>query len=222
MTQTQSRNITLLQRALEGIAKLALRPSLLLNIVLPIISYEVLVTRGLTETQALAAAATFPLAGIGIGVVRRGRLDILGVTAVGTIIVTIAAGLTVSDPRIPHPAIVTAITGLVLLVSLLAPRPLIFVLAQEFYSSQAETSARYENQWHTPGFRLRLRRLTLVWGLALIVEPAVRVAVAFVVASGIQTVVSPLLVIAIFGPVAWWHLRSRRELVPRSPATNKR
>ena len=105
----------------------------------------------------------------------------------------------------------SATIGLAFLGSLLAARPLIFVIAR---AQSPERAAVFDARWAEPAFRRALRAMTAVWGSVLLAEAATRVVLALLVPPAALLLVSPLLAAAFLGPVALWTVRRRARLRP--------
>jgi hypothetical protein len=213
MTTTVSGNVTRSQPAPATASPLpagigSWRRPLLINAVAPFATYAILTGQGVSGLAALAVGALFPLAAIAVSVVRTRRLDPFAAVALASITVGLIGALVFSDPRIllVKDSIITATIGLAFLGSLAAARPLIFVFARRLVGDPATL----EQRWSVPEGRRRFRALTLVWGVALVAEAAVRVALSFVLTPGVFLVVSPVLAVAVFSSVMAWTFRGRR------------
>jgi hypothetical protein len=81
--------------------------------------------------------------------------------------------------------------------------------------------AGYERQWTSAGFRDSSRRMTAVWGLALIADASLRVALSFLISPATLMLISPLLTATVFGSLAAWslHRRSARLRAQRAVPT---
>jgi hypothetical protein len=180
--------------------------TLVLNIVAPLVIYQLGTRNGLTETQALLLAAVFPLASIALGAMRTRALDPIGAISLVAIVLSGAATLFFSDPRIllARDSLVTATIGLVFLGSLLAPRPLIFVLGRRFAASDAARLERFDSLWQDPRARANVRLTTVVWGAGLLVEALLRAACALLLPAEVVLAVSPLLSIATIALLGLW------------------
>lgn len=192
------------------VARVVLNPTLLLDVAAPVIAYQLLVRHGVASTPALMYAAVFPLVGIAVAAVSKRRLDPVALLAFVAIAVGLAAALVLHDGRIllVKDSIVTGALGLVFLLSLPARRPMVFVLQRRLLSRGGGTE-RFDRTWTDPRVRARSRRLTTLWGVVLIAEAAVRVALSFAVSPGTLLVISPLLAAVAFGPLALWTIWRR-------------
>jgi hypothetical protein len=193
-----------------AVVRLVVNPTLLLNVVAPVIAYQLLARHGVGSTAALMYAAGFPLLAIVVAAVRNRRLDPLALLAFVAIAVGLVAGLVLADGRIllVKDSIVTGVLGVVFLLSLLARRPMVFVLQRRLLSRGGGVE-RFDRAWADWQVRARSRRMTALWGGALIAEAAIRVALSFAVSPGTLLLISPLLAAVAFGPLALWTLRQR-------------
>lgn len=199
-----------------AVVRLVLNPTLLLDVVAPVIAYQLLVRHGVGSTAALMYAAGFPLLAIAVAAVRNHRLDPLALLAFVAIAAGLAAGLVLHDGRIllVKDSIVTGVLGVVFLLSLPARRPMVFVLQRRLLSRDGGVE-RFDRAWADGQVRARSRRMTALWGVVLIGEAAVRVALSFAVSPGTLLVISPLLAAVTFGPLALWTWRQRPKPGPR-------
>ncbi len=180
--------------------------TLLLNIVAPLAVYRLGTSHGLSQTQALLLAAVFPLASIAVGVVRTRALDPIGAISLVAIVLSGAATLLFNDPRIllARDSLVTATIGLAFLGSLLAPRPLIFVLGRRFSASDPARLARFDDLWQNPRARANVRIATVVWGGGLLAEALIRAACAVLLPAQVVLAISPLLSVASIALLGVW------------------
>lgn len=203
-----------------AVARFVFSPTLLLDVAAPVIAYQLLVRHGVGSTSALIYIAGFPLLGIAVAALRRRRLDPVALLAFVAIAVGLTAGVVLHDGRVllVKDSIVTGVLGVAFLLSLPARRPMVFVLQRRLLSGEGAIE-RFDQTWADPRVRARSRRMTTLWGVTLIAEAAVRVALSFVVSPGTLVVISPLLATVTFGPLALWTLLRRPRTGPTdSPA----
>jgi hypothetical protein len=183
------------------------------SILAPIATYQVAVSNGFTELQGLLLASVLPLFNAAWTFFRQRRLDPLNGTLLAGIVIGAAISLLVNDPRIllVKDSIVTGLIGLGFLVSLLTSRPLLVSFA-------AAMSAADPEQLQQPAAQAAIRRLSIIWGLGLLGEAVVRVALSFVLVPTELMLVSPVLAISVFGGLSLWTLRERRAVGQRLAA----
>lgn len=161
------------------------------NAVLPYATYLLLSYEGVPTVQALAAGAVFPVCSILWGFIRERRVQALGMMVLVATVASILAALYFTSPflALAKGSLFTGSLGLLMLGSLFARRPLVFFLAS--LGGDPEDRAEADAQWEKePRYRRLMRRITVVWGIALLCEASLRL------------VLIPLLPIALFLPVS--------------------
>jgi hypothetical protein len=177
--------------------------TILLSVVVPIVVYDVLTDRGVAPVPALIASAVGPLLDLVVTIVRTRRVDEFSLVVLGFLVIGVVTSLLFDDPRLLllKESAVTGLFGLVLLGSLLAPRPLMFYFGRRFATGgQPERLAWWNGLWQYPGFRRTQRVLTAVWGGVLLVEAVLRGVLTYVLTTGTMVVVNnvvPPVVIAL-------------------------
>ncbi|UQX01088.1 VC0807 family protein [Streptomyces sp. RerS4] len=182
-----------------------------LNVVAPIVTYHMLKDHGWSEFAALLAGGAWPVLDSAIHVAWRRKLDefavvtlvFLGITAVVSLVGAHSAhALLLKDSG------VTALFGLLCLATLLASRPLMFYFGRKFATDGTpESTAWWNGLWQYEGFRTTMRTMTLVWGVAYVVEALVRVALSFVLSVDTMVTISPFMIYATLGGLALWTAR---------------
>ncbi len=199
----------------------AANPTLLFGIVAPFVVYEVLSGRT-SEVTALTVGAAFPAAATLWTLVRTRRPDPIALMTLAGIVLGLLGTLLFDSPLflLLKDSVVTGSIGLVFLGSLLVARPLTFTLARTMMASTPAELAVFEASWDEPRVRAGHRRTTLEWGAAFVLEAGLRAALAFVVTPGTLLAISPLLSVAVLGPVAIATFRRRRRAAARLAAAN--
>jgi hypothetical protein len=195
-------------------------PSLLLNAGAPFVAYQVLTGNGVSTAQALTISAVFPVIGIGVGFIRTRTADIIGLVSLAFIVVGVVTSVISGDPRfiLIKESLLTGVFGVVCLVSLLMPRPLMFYFGRQFAGAgDPARSAAFDSMWQYEGFRKVNRRMTLVWGVAYVLEALLRVALSFVLAIPVFLIVSPVLALAVTVGLISWTMAYARRSAQRRP-----
>ncbi len=105
--------------------------------------------------------------------------------------------------------------GIVLLISLLFPRPALFYLARAVRAQNDEQHfARFNAGWAWPQIRFFYRKLTAIWGCVAIVHLLVQAVLAFTLPISVMLVLGPVLSFIIITPVAHWSRRAARKYKP--------
>ncbi|MFM0070893.1 hypothetical protein PQQ86_06920 [Paraburkholderia sediminicola] len=202
-----------------------LRPGFVLelavNFLLPWLAYRFALPH-LGETGALIASAVPPIVWSLIELVRFRRVDALSVMVVAGIVLSVAAMALGGSPRmlLLRESLVSGAVGVVFLLSLPMRRPLIFYLARATVAREMEGGAeRFETLWRErPALVSAMRLMTLVWGVGLTSETALRAWMALTWPIERFLVVSPLIGYGIYGALTLWTLWYRKTMRSRVEA----
>ncbi|MFM0094741.1 hypothetical protein PQQ87_03950 [Paraburkholderia nemoris] len=202
-----------------------LRPGFVLelavNFLLPWLAYRFALPH-LGETGALIASAVPPVVWSLIELVRFRRVDALSVMVVAGIVLSVAAMALGGSPRmlLLRESLVSGAIGVVFLLSLPMRRPLIFYLARATVAREMEGGAeRFETLWRErPALVSAMRLMTLVWGVGLTGETALRAWMALTWPIERFLVVSPFIGYGIYGALTLWTLWYRKTMRSRVEA----
>ncbi|REE19511.1 hypothetical protein B0G71_2609 [Paraburkholderia sp. BL27I4N3] len=196
-----------------------LRPGFVLelavNFLLPWLAYRLALPH-LGETGALIASAVPPIVWSLIELARFRRVDALSVMVVAGIVLSVAAMALGGSPRmlLLRESMVSGAIGVVFLLSLPMRRPLIFYLARATVAREMEGGAeRFEALWQErPALVSAMRLMTLVWGVGLTGETALRAWMALTWPIERFLVVSPFIGYGIYGGLALWTFWYRKTM----------
>ncbi len=202
-----------------------LRPGFVLelavNFLLPWLAYRFALPH-MGETGALIASAVPPIVWSLIELVRFRRVDALSVMVVAGIVLSVAAMALGGSPRmlLLRESLVSGAVGVVFLLSLPMRRPLIFYLARATVAREMEGgAARFETLWRErPALVSAMRLMTLVWGVGLTGETALRAWMALTWPIERFLVVSPFIGYGIYGALTLWTLWYRKTMRSRVEA----
>ncbi|EIF31610.1 hypothetical protein BCh11DRAFT_07139 [Burkholderia sp. Ch1-1] len=202
-----------------------LRPGFVLelavNFLLPWLAYRLALPH-LGETGALIASAVPPILWSLVELVRFRRVDALSVMVVSGIVLSVAAMALGGSPRmlLLRESLVSGAVGVVFLLSLPMRRPLIFYLARATVAREMEGgAARFETLWQErPALVAAMRLMTLVWGVGLTGETALRAWMALTWPIERFLVVSPFIGYGIYGGLTLWTLWYRKTMRARVEA----
>jgi hypothetical protein len=170
--------------------------TILLSVVAPIVIYGMLTDRGFSEVAALIISGIGPVVDLAITMLVSRRVDEFSLFVLVFLVIGVVTSLLFDDPRLLllKESAVTGLFGLVLLGSLLAPKPLMFYFGRRFATGGTpERIAWWNGLWQYPGFRRTQRVMTLVWGVVLLAEAVLRGVLAFVLPVGPMVVVNSVL-----------------------------
>jgi hypothetical protein len=199
-----------------------LRRSLILDVVLPWVTVQILERNGIPVIPALTIAAAFPLLSIVVSWIRDRRTDIFGIAVLVTIVSGIAVSIATKDPHfaVVKAAPAFALFGLACLLSLPASRPLMFFVSRSFVARGDPVEiASWNARIATPRFRRSMQSITAVWGIAALAEATLGITLAFRLPSETALIVEPLLAIGtVFALIAWTQAFARaRRLAASDP-----
>ncbi|GAB1688706.1 VC0807 family protein [Krasilnikovia sp. M28-CT-15] len=190
-------------------------PTIVFGIVLPIVTYNVLTGRGVSEVTALVVASGWAAADLLVYFVLHRRLDefaliiltMLLLSAVGALVFHSTTAIFAKD------SVITGLFGVACLVSLLLPRPMMFYFGRKFATGgTAAGVAQWNDAWDRfPGFRTGNRRLTVVWGVTYVAEAAVRLALIPVLPTATMLTVSTVLPWVVLAGLIAYTMRASRQ-----------
>jgi len=197
---------------------------LAVNFLLPWLAYRLALPR-LGETGALIASAVPPLVWSAIELARFRRVDALSVMVVAGIVLSVAAMALGGSPRmlLLRESLVSGAIGVAFLLSMPMRRPLIFYLARATVAREMEGGAtHFETLWRDrPGLATAMRTMTLVWGIGLTAETALRAWMALTWPIERFLVVSPFIGYGIYAGLALWTLWYRKTMRGRVEAIER-
>jgi hypothetical protein len=149
----------------------------------------------MSAVAALVISGVLPALGIGISALVDRRLDVIGIVVLAGLLVGTLSGLTSHNARLYllEGSVPSAVFALGCLLSLRLRRPLIFRLAVELLGPDTRKGRDVAAAWRYPGFRRAFRMITVAWGIAYLVEAAIRVAIVVTTSTGIALVCSKLI-----------------------------
>jgi intracellular septation protein A len=194
-------------------------PTLVIDVAMPIVAFNVLTHLGVSTLWALVAGGIFPAINNLRVWVRSRRLEPLGIIVMTFLVVGTAASLISGSVffALIKESFLTATFGFICLGSLLAERPLMFYINRQFVAGDDPVRLEWWNGlWELPNFRAAQRFVTVVWGIAYIIEAAVRVVFALVLSPAEVVAISPVMGFGVtIALIAWTRrymlaLRERR------------
>ena len=161
----------------------------------PLLAYSLLRSAGMSAVAALVISGVLPALGIGISALVDRRLDVIGIVVLAGLLAGTLLGLTSHNARLYllEGSVPSAVFALGCLLSLRLRRPLIFRLAVELLGPDTRKGRDVTAAWRYPGFRRAFRMITVAWGIAYLVEAAIRGAIVVTTSTGIALVCSKLI-----------------------------
>ena len=158
-----------------------------------------------------------PAVGVVLGIIRKRRIDVVGVVVLVGIAVGTALGLASGSARLVllEGSVPTAMFGAVCLGSLWTARPLMYRFAVEFVGEDTPRGQDFAALWRYDGFRHAFKVVTTVWGVAYLLEAAARVVIVEFHLDRHCPHASKVMPFVIGGALAAWNVvcarRSRRK-----------
>ncbi|KAF3463556.1 VC0807 family protein [Streptomyces sp. Tu 3180] len=146
---------------------------------LPVGLYYALRAAGTSEITALLLSGCAPAVHTLHSAVRHRKLDAIGVFITALLLVSAAASLMTSDPRVAlaRNGLFTALAGVWLLVTLFTARPFTYQALRTLLPGR---TAVLEELWETDAaFRRVWRGLTVLWGVGLLCDALLRLVMAY-------------------------------------------
>jgi hypothetical protein len=197
----------------------AMVTTLFLDIGLSVIAYFVAQLFGASTYEALLIGTVVSGVRIAWVGVRQRRLDPFALFLMLLFGAGLALTLVTGDVRflLAKDSATSCTAGLVLLGSCLINRPLAYYAAKRF--AAASGAAEFERTAHTDGMRRRWYRVSMVWGVGLLVESGLRVAAIYLLPITVAADLSQVLMIAAIAALLIWTVRSaKRESSRRESA----
>lgn len=188
-------------------------PTLLINAVVPLL-INMLARPYMSTIDALLLASSVPALFTLGGIIWKKRLDAIGVLVVLSLLLTAAFALLFKSPQLLllQSAAVSGLFGVVMLVSLLFPRPILFYIMRSILmQNDPQHRASFNADWSFPQFRSFYRLLTIVWGCVTVAHLLLLTILVFTLPISLMLVLSPILNIAVIMPVAHWSMCCMRK-----------
>ena len=179
----------------------------------PLVAYSLLRSAGQSAVTALVLSGALPALGVILGLIRRRRVDAIGVLVLAGIAVGTVIGLLSGDPRLVlvEGSVPTAVFGLLCLGSLRTRRPLIYRFALEFIGAGTSKGREFESLWQHEGFRRAFRLYTLVWGVVYLAEAAARVVIVKTASTSTALTVSKVMPYVVGAAIVAWMIAHGRH-----------
>ncbi|MDH6109585.1 hypothetical protein P3T36_000356 [Kitasatospora sp. MAP12-15] len=153
------------------------------DVAAPIALYYGLRAAGMSVFAALLVGALLPLATTAVQWVRQRRLDAMASFVAAVMLLGLAATLVSGSTRfmLAKDGWVTGVAGLLFLASVRARRPLVFLGGRPLLEGRWRSDGTsWDVLWERePAFRRIWRVSTVIWGVAMLVDAAARIVMAY-------------------------------------------
>ncbi len=183
-------------------------PTVIFDVVGPLIIYYGLKSAGYSNVSALVVSGVLPGIRVVVGLVSKRRVDAIGILVLAGVIAGTVVGLISHSARLLliEGVVPTAVFALACLFSLATSRPLMFRLALSFMGTDSERGRRFASMWQYERFRHVFRVITLVWGFAYVFEACVKVLIIETLSISNAKAITQILPYIVAGVVGMWNL----------------
>ncbi|MFD5247426.1 VC0807 family protein [Amycolatopsis sp. NPDC058340] len=181
---------------------------LLWDVAVPLAAYYGLRLAGQSEQVSLLAGAGLAAARIAWVAVRDRAFDGFAALLAGVLGVGLVLSLVTGDAKflLLKESFATATAALVLLLSCFSRTPMVLV-AVRAGSSAAKRAEIDRLVDEVPAFRRVFTRMSAVWGVALLLEAAIRVPLVYTLPADVMNALSVILLLAVIGGLSLWSVR---------------
>ena len=167
------------EREMRNAQRRELVTNLGVNLVAPTALFYGLRAAGVDQWWALFLSAVPPVVKAIVSVIRRGRIDALGLFTLSILVLSVATSFLSGSPRflLAKDGWLTGAAGIWILVTL-ARKPFIHQFVRSV-STPAMREKADHNWQSSPTYRHLLRVVTAVWGIGLLADSGVRVVLAY-------------------------------------------
>jgi hypothetical protein len=179
----------------------ALRPKLVLGLLVPLIAFIVLERALGNATAALAITDAIPLLWVVAIAISRRRLDRLALIPLFVFATALALSIALGGNSLPlelRRSVFPAVLGLACLVSAALDRPLLAVVARRVGGARAGRGD-LESRLYTPDARRVMTVLTAIIGVSAVADAVAQVVLALTVSTSTFAIVARIVSYAIFG-----------------------
>ena len=194
----------------SGFSFKRLLPTLVFDVAMPIVIFNVLTRFHVSTLWALVAAGLSPATNNLRAWAASGRLQPLGLIVMTFLAIGTAASLISGSVffALIKDSFLTASFGFLCLGSLLVDRPLMFYINRQFVAGDDPVRLEWWNGlWQYPNFRAAQRLVTAVWGITYLGEALLRVGFALILSPAQVVAISPLMAFSVMIVLIAWTRR---------------
>jgi uncharacterized membrane protein len=190
-----------------------LAPTLGFDIVGPLAAYYGLKAAGLSNVSALVLSGVLPAVRVIGGLISHRKVDALGLLVLIGIAVGSTVGLVTHNAKLVllEGIVPTAVFGAVCLGSLATAKPMMFRFALTFMGPDTKKGREFADMWRYRGFRHVFRVITIVWGVAYILEAGVKALIVESTSVSTAKAITQVLPFLVLGLVATWNISYGRR-----------
>jgi hypothetical protein len=190
----------------------ALIPIAVFDLAGPLAVYYAARLAGSTQVTALILSGIVPALGIARGLARTRHISPIGVLVLAGIIAGALAGLLTHSSRLVlmEGSVSTVILGIGCLASLRTREPLMYAILRETLGTATPKGQLLQQARTHPAAQLLFTRITLTWGIVLLAEVAIRIAIIETLAVGPALLLLKVMPYLVTGLLIRWTMRTIR------------
>lgn len=172
--------------------------SILINAILPLITYKILINHIPSSITALIISTTIPIIDNIYHIIKEKKIDIFASLIILGFIVGIISMLFSGSQKLLliRQSYITAVIGILFLISMFFPKPIIYYLAKKFINSQDKyaknNKSTIDEKCKNPHFRFSMKFLTFIWGICFVLEAVCNISLVFILSVSKYMLISPL------------------------------
>lgn len=186
----------------------SLLPTLVFDIVGPLVAYYGLKAAGLSNVSALILSGVLPAVRVIGGLARDRKIDAIGLLVLAGIVVGTVVGLVSHSAKLflLEGIVPTAVFGVLCFGSLATSRPLMYRIALTFVGPETKRGREFIDLWIHEGFRHVFRVITAVWGAAFIVEAGLKAVIVESTSISTAKAITQVMPYVVFALVMVWNI----------------
>lgn len=172
--------------------------SILINAILPLITYKILINHIPSSIAALIISTTIPIIDNIYHIIKEKKIDIFASLIILGFIVGIISMLFSGSQKLLliRQSYITAVIGILFLISMFFPKPMIYYLAKKFINSQDKyaknNKSTIDEKCKNLHFRFSMKFLTFIWGICFVLEAVCNISLVFILSVSKYMLISPL------------------------------
>ena len=192
--------------------------SILINAILPLITYKILINHIPSSITALIISTTIPIIDNIYHIIKEKKIDIFASLIILGFIVGIISMLFSGSQKLLliRQSYITAVIGILFLISMFFPKPMIYYLAKKFINSQDKyaknNKSTIDEKLKNPHFRFSMKFLTFIWGICLVLEAVCNISLVFILYVSKYMLISPLVSYGFIGCAAFISFFYRKKI----------
>ena len=184
--------------------------TLFLDAGLAVAAYLIAMHFGASMFGSLLIATIVAGVRAGYVIIRRREVDAFAIFMIITFGVGLLLSLVTGSPRmlLSKDSVSTGVSGLIFLGTLLVGKPMMYYLAQRFGANSETEREEWALLWPTSeGFRSFFRGMTIVWGIAFLVEAALKLILVLLLPLSVSAPLVPFFTPVLITVLVIWTVR---------------